>query len=215
MPPINPAFSRNPKPPALAGGDFTAITKVTIMKNRFTLLLSLLAFIVSGPVFAAQVDASYPLEKIEDGDTLVLSIEGESVRVQLLGIDAPEDSHNPKFKSDLSKTEIDAEELLLLGKAATEHMQALVKEGEMMTIQGVLRAPDRYGRTPAIVSNAKGRDLSEAMVQDGFAIAMPPSEEDSEFIRRLDRLERFARKSNNGLWGRYPELSRNWYDRTR
>lgn len=187
----------------------------TTMKNRITLLLSLFILLTPGFTYAAQGKLSYPLEKIEDGDTLVLSIKGESVRVQLLGIDAPEDTANPKFKSDLSKTEIDAEELLLLGTAATEHMQTLVKEGEMMMIQGALRAPDRYGRTPAIISNAEGRVLSEAMIQDGFAIAMPPSEEDNEFIRRLDRLERFARKSNNGLWGRYPELSRNWYDRTR
>lgn len=186
-----------------------------MMKNRFTTLLCMLALIMPGSAFATQADISYPLEKIEDGDTLVLSIEGESVRVQLLGIDAPEDTDNPKFKSDLNKTELEADELVLLGKAATEHMKTLVKEGDMILIRGELRTPDRYGRTPAIASNAEGRGLSEAMVQDGFAIAMPPSEEDSDFIRRLGRLERFSRKSNNGLWGRYPDLARDWYDRTR
>lgn len=185
------------------------------MKNRFKLLLCLFVLLAPGSATATQASLSYPLEKIEDGDTLVLSVEGESVRVQLLGIDAPEDTHNPKFKSDLGKTEIQAETLLLLGKAATEHMRTLVNEGEPIIIQGELRAPDRYGRSPAIISNSEGRLLSEAMVQDGFAVAMSPSEEDNEFFRRLDRLERFARKSNNGLWGRYPQLSRDWYDRTR
>lgn len=185
------------------------------MKNQFTLLLGLLVLCVTTGMSTAQADSSYPLEQIEDGDTLVLSIAGESVRVQLLGIDAPEDTDNPKFKSDLSKTQIDAEELVLLGKAATDHMGTLVKQGEKITVQGGLRAVDRYGRTPAILSNTGGRVLSEAMVQDGFAIALPASETDQAFMRRLDRLERFARKSNNGLWGRYPQLSRNWYDRTR
>jgi len=33
MQPINPAFSRNPKPPALAGGDFTN-KKSAKLKNR-------------------------------------------------------------------------------------------------------------------------------------------------------------------------------------
>ena len=185
------------------------------MKNRFVLLLSLFMLLMPGFTYAAQGNLSYPLEKIEDGDTLVLSIKGESVRVQLLGIDAPEDTHNPKFKSDLGKTEIEAAQLILLGEAATGHMKTLVQISELVTIHGVLRAPDRYGRTPAMVSNAEGRILSEAMVQDGYAIAMPPSAEDSEFILRLDRLERFSRKSNNGLWGLHPELMRNWYDRTR
>lgn len=186
------------------------------MIKRTTLLLRLFGLIVAASVSTAQADLSYPLENIEDGDTLVLSIKGESVRVQLLGIDAPEDTHNPKFKSDLSKTEIEAEELLGLGKAATEHMRTLVTQGDMVMVQGSLRAADRYGRTPAILSNAEGRNLSEAMVQDGFAIVMLLSSgDDEDFMRRLDRLERFSRKSNNGLWGRYPELSRNWYDRTR
>ncbi len=35
---------------------------------------------------------------------------------------------------------------------------------------------------PAILSNSKGRILSEAMVQDGFAIALPPSEADQAFM---------------------------------
>ena len=178
-------------------------------------LAGLIALQLPGFAFAAQVDVAYPLEKVEDGDTLVLNIAGESSRVQLLGIDAPEDTENPKFKSDLDKTGIEADRLMLLGKAATEHMNTLLNVGDDITVQGALRHPDRYGRIPAVLISAEGRNLSDAMVQDGYAIALSTGAEDTEYVRRLGRLERFARKSSNGLWGRYPELSRQWYDRTR
>ncbi len=187
------------------------------MKPALKVLLPILLIISSGfiPVTAQQV--TYTVQKIEDGDTLVLEIDGESVRVQLLGIDAPEDSPNPKFKSDLAKTGIAAEELILLGQGSTEYMKTLLSAGQQVGIQGGLRQPDRYGRTPAIVLNAAGRNISEAMVQDGYAVALmlKVGGPDDDFMRRLDRLERFSRKSSNGLWGRYPDLMRNWYDRSR
>ena len=59
------------------------------------------------------------------------------------------------------------------------------------------------------------------MVQDGYAIPLPPKQPmpeilDTAFLERLDRLERFSSKSQNGLWGEpYREVMHNWYDRTR
>lgn len=169
----------------------------------------------SGPALADGHTGGYPLLEVEDGDTLLLEIEGKPVRVQLLGIDAPEDTENPKFKLDLEKTELEYEQLKQLGTASTGHLKTLISIGEMLTIQGEVRAVDRYGRVPAIVSNAAGRALPESMVRDGYAIALEPTQQDYSYGRRLDRLERFSRKSNNGLWGSYPEIFRNWYDRTR
>jgi len=190
-------------------------------KNRPTMnirphvLPALLIFIFSITVLADEPTIDYPLLEVEDGDTLLLEIAGEPVRVQLLGIDAPEDAENPKFKLDLEKTEMQPGQLKQLGAAATGHLQSLVTVGEMVTIQGDIREKDRYGRVPAIVSNTDGRALPDAMVQDGYAIALEPTEQDYAYGRRLDRLERFSRKSNNGLWGTHPEEFRNWYDRTR
>ncbi len=178
-------------------------------------LPALLILIFSSAVLADGPVVGYPLLEVEDGDTLLLEIGGESVRVQLLGIDAPEDAENPKFKLDLEKTGMQHKQLKQLGSAATGHLQSLVTPGEMVTIQGDIREKDRYGRVPAIVSNTGGRVLPDAMVQDGYAIALVPTEQDYAYGRRLDRLERFSRKSNNGLWGTHPEEFRNWYDRTR
>ena len=176
---------------------------------------ALLIALYSGPVLAEGHAGKYTVLEVEDGDTLLLEIEGEPVRAQLLGIDAPEDGDNPKFRLDLKNTEMGAEQLKKLGKAATMHLKSLVAVGESVTIQGAMRVKDRYGRIPVIVDNRAGRTLSEAMVQDGYAIALPATEQDYAYGKRLDRLEQLSRKSNNGLWGSHPDTFRNWYDRTR
>ena len=41
--------------------------------------------------------STYIIESIEDRDTIVITNKGKSQRVQLIGIDAPEDTQNPKL----------------------------------------------------------------------------------------------------------------------
>jgi len=185
------------------------------MNTRPHLFFALLVSLLSAPLLAEEPTATYPLLEVEDGDTLLLDIEGEPVRVQLLGIDAPEDADNPKFKLDLENTGMAYDELKQLGLASSEHLKSLLIVGEKVSIQGSLREKDRYGRIPAVIDNAAGRSLPEAMVQDGYAIALPVTKRDFSYNKRLDRLERFSRKSNNGLWGSHHESFRKWYDRTR
>lgn len=185
------------------------------MNTNPYLFLVLFVSFLSAPVLAEGSAGTYPLLGVEDGDTLLLNIEGESVRVQLLGIDAPEDEDNPKFTLDLENTKMAYDELKQLGAASTAHLKSLVMVGENVSIQGSLREIDRYGRIPAVVNNAAGRPLPEAMVRDGYAIALQATKQDYSYNRRLDRLERFSRKSNNGLWGSHTESFRKWYDRTR
>ncbi len=84
-----------------------------------------------------------------------------------------------------------------------------------VSLEGDLDKRDKYGRIPALVFNAEGRPLAEAMVQDGYAIALPAATLDRDYIERLDRLERFARKRGDGLWGSHAESANAWYDRTR
>ncbi len=186
------------------------------MKSKQHLFVATLLLINAGSVFATEPSAAYAVQQVEDGDTLLIDINGQSQRVQLLGIDAPENSENPKFMLDSEVTGLSKEQLLQLGVAATEYLQKLAPVGSDVTIKGDLNKKDKYGRLPAVVINAEGRPLPEAMVQDGYAIPLQQQAEDEEvYMRRLDRLERFSRKSQNGLWGNQSETMHNWYDRTR
>ena len=70
----------------------------------------LLLFTFSYPAMSAS--NLYPVKAVEDGDTLVVVAENQDVRIQLLGIDAPEDVPNPKLQKDLERTKL-AEEVLI------------------------------------------------------------------------------------------------------
>jgi len=189
------------------------------MKTSY-LLLSSLIMLSGGSVFSDTLQSSelisfYVVEAVEDGDTLVLKMDGKATRVQILGIDAPESSQNAKFKLDLKNTGLNEATLLELGEASTAYMQSLLTTGEQVSIQGELRAADRYGRIPAIVKNAADKDLGETMVLEGYAVMLDGTQQDREYIQRFGRIERIARKSNKGLWGSHREPFRLWYDRTR
>ena len=183
-------------------------------------LLSAMLILSGGAAVSATSPASAPtrlyvVEAVEDGDTVVLQVNGKSTRVQILGIDAPESAQNAKFKLDVKNTGLSEATLLELGEASSAYMQSLLAVGEQVSIQGELRAADRYGRIPAVVRNAAGKDLGDTMVLDGYAVVLDGAEQDREYVQRLGRVERIARKSNNGLWGSYAETFRLWYDRTR
>jgi len=188
------------------------------MKNKMLPFLIACTLLWNSSVLAGDTVAKYTLQLVEDGDTVVIDVDGQPLRIQLVGIDAPERIENPKFNLDLEKTGLDKAVLLSLGEAATQHLQTLLPTGEEVTLQGDLSKKDKYGRIPAQVFNAAGKSVSEAMVQDGFAIPLTKSSlpEKPGFMRRLDRLERFSSKSQNGLWGgNSRETMHNWYDRTR
>ena len=185
-----------------------------------TRLVPLLALFCAWHIILPQAnaaEASFVVQSIEDGDTLLVELDGQAQRIQLLGIDAPENVDNPKLKHDIEKSGLDKAVLLALGQAAAEHLSTLVAPGDRVALSGDLENKDRYGRILAQVSNRHGQILGEAMVQAGYAIALPRNQfpEQQDYLRRLDRLERFARKANNGLWGSHSEQVRAWYDRTR
>ncbi len=148
---------------------------------------------------------------IEDGDTIVVEIKGAENRVQLSGIDAPENTDNAKFKLDIKTTGLTAETLLAIGNAATDHLKSLLPSGATVSIDANMDERDRYGRIPAIIFNSKGLQLNEKMVEDGYASMLTRYPLDADFKTRLQHKQAQAQKNNLGLWDRYPEISKIWF----
>ena len=101
---------------------------------------------------------------VEDGDTLLIVINGEQQRVQLAGIDAPEDTDNPKLQRDLQRTGLEREQLLALGQLSREYLRRLTKIGAPYTLHYQPDQRDRYGRLSAEVRDDRGRSLAETLV---------------------------------------------------
>jgi len=185
------------------------------MRSIITVLFILSVSLCGNGASADQHNVAYTLLEVEDGDTLLLEIEGQPVRVQLLGINAPEDSENPKFKLDLAKTGFSKQQLLALGAEATRHLKSMSMVGESLVLEGDIDARDRYGRLPARLSNLQGHSLAEDMVLDGYAVALVDESLTPAYAARLNRLERFSIKAGNGLWKSHSPTFYDWYSRAR
>ncbi len=150
------------------------------------------------------------VKAVEDADTLLVVIDDVPERIQLQGIDAPEDVENPKLQRDLQRTGLDREELLAIGKAATDHLKTLITPGQEILLVGDLKARDRYGRISVDVQDGSGHSLSVTMVQDGYAtvltrLPLPPG-----FRERLLEHEMLARHEDRGLWGSHGVVVSAW-----
>lgn len=146
--------------------------------------------------------------KVEDGDTLLVRLEGETKRVQLLGIDAPEDKDNPKFKVDLKRTALDYDTLLTMGVMASDHLRELIAGTEALELNYTPGEIDRYGRLVGVLYGIDGVSINQAMVANGFAVVTLPDEDE----KRPAWLERQRRsvEQKRGLWGLLPNPAHRW-----
>lgn len=164
-----------------------------------TLILTFFLLVAAG---ARSEALEVRVVEVEDGDTLLVMLEGKPARIQLAGIDAPEDRPNPKFNLDLKRTGLPAETLLELGRHATAHLRGLAPPGTTVLLEGDLAARDKYGRIALEVKLPDGRSLNEAMVADGYARAL--------HAPAYVPLQEEAVKSGRGIWGEAPDAARSW-----
>ena len=119
-----------------------------------------------------------------DGDTLDIA----GTRVRLTGIDAPE------LRQECQR----AGRPWACGEAARGVLQAAVRAGP---VSCAASKRDKYGR-PVGLCRAGGVDLSEHMVQQGFAVAY--------LGRAYTGVEAEARAAGRGIWGASFQLPVDW-----
>ena len=156
----------------------------------------------------------YEVESVEDGDTLVINYKGKSQRVQLIGIDAPENTQNPKLNLDSKTKEMSKKELLEMGALASQHLSTLVKQGDKVTLRGNFKQKDKYIRLPAIIINDKGESLNKRMVEDGYALLLTRFPLEDAFKAELKEAEQQAIKTEKGLWKSHSSIIKKWSGHT-
>jgi endonuclease YncB( thermonuclease family) len=126
--------------------------------------------------------------RVADGDTIELS--GQRIRLQ--GVDAPELHQECRDASGRNWG---------CGRRARSELRALIGNDP---VQCESHAKDRFGRSVA-VCRARGRDLSEAMVRSGWALAYP------DWSPYADA-QADARGRKAGIWAGTFERPRAWRD---
>lgn len=129
----------------------------------------------------------YDLERVVDGDTIIVNGDRDRVRVRMIGIDTPE--------SKKAGTPIEAYAL----QASSLLKTLLQGETEVCLVEDLVGDKyDVYDRKLSYVFRADGKDLNAAMIKSGMAEAYTrfSMERKSEFIG----YEREAKQAGVGQW---------------
>lgn len=153
---------------------------------------------------------TYIVESIEDGDTIVINYNGKNQRVQLIGINAPEDTQNPKLNLDSNRKGIKKSDLLELGRLSTDYLKGLLAPGQKVSLLGSLTQKDKYNRLPAIVINENGESLNQKMVEAGYALLLTRFPISDTLKIALEAAQKKAKTERKGLWKSHPELMKQW-----
>lgn len=134
------------------------------------------------PSFPYDSDRTYRVERVVDGDTLVLE---PGWRVRLLGVDTPETKHPDRPVEPL-------------GPEATEFTRRFV-EGRDIRLEFDRERRDAYHRILAYVY-VNDRLLNEELVRAGYSEAEVAFPLKGSMKRRLLEAEEEARRHDRGLW---------------
>lgn len=160
------------------------------MMHKVLISFYLLFFITLFSAWAQdqQVSSKWlEISKFVDGDTFwVMDHKGNSEKIRLIGIDAPEARRTGR--KDIGH----------YGKEASAYIERLLL-GKKIRLEFDISKYDRYKRTLAYVYLEDGTFLNAHLVAQGYATVMtvPPNVKHAELFIRL---QREAREKKRGLW---------------
>ncbi|MDD2427039.1 MAG: peptide-methionine (R)-S-oxide reductase MsrB [Eubacteriales bacterium] len=128
------------------------------------------------------------LERVVDGDTLMVQIDGQSERLRLIGIDAPESfSHH------------DDNEHTFAGENVSRIVSALIEPGTTLWLQFDVKKYDQYDRMLAYVYMDENTMLNELLARFGL-VEVKRYHPTLHFHDYLKELETDAKSENLGIW---------------
>lgn len=142
---------------------------------------------VNSPSFNAESksDNLYPVDRVIDGDTISVIINGKEEKIRLIGIDAPESVHPDESKNTKC------------GTIASDFTK-LKLEGKNVSIEKDVQERDNYGRILAYVY-LNDVMFNKTLLEEGMAQVSthPPN---VKYADEFIVLQRQARENNVGLW---------------
>jgi len=126
------------------------------------------------------------VERVVDGDTIIVRRGTERERVRLIGIDCPE----------IGRNEVDPHSP---GWLATMFVFSLLEPNAQVRLDYDSERTDRFDRTLAYVYLPDGRMLNEVLMEEGWAKVMriPPNTRHAD---RFAELQSQARSQGKGMW---------------
>jgi len=155
-----------------------------------------------------QERAEVSLIRVVDGDTIVVELEGEDVKVRLIGIDTPESVHADEEKNNI------------YGTLASDYTKEILKDIQVVYLEFDEDVEDTYGRLLAYVwldsevinttENIGKYMLNGMLIKDGYALDKE-YEPNCRYTTSFSLLRKEAQKNEAGLW-KEEEFKNLWID---
>ncbi len=131
---------------------------------------------------------TYKVQKVIDGDTIELNIDGRTQKVRLIGMDTPE-VVDPRKVVQCFGREASAQGHKRL-EGQTIRLEYDVQVGEH----------DKYGRLLAYVFLSDGSNYAEGMIRDGYAHEYTYQNQAYKYQATFKSAEAEAQAANRGFW---------------
>ncbi|MQR96876.1 thermonuclease family protein [Fictibacillus phosphorivorans] len=125
------------------------------------------------------------VEKVVDGDTIKVRLDGKLETVRFLLVDTPESVHPSKPVQPFSK------------EASTYTLRML--EDANVELELGIGERDKYGRLLAYVY-ADGQSVQENLLKKGLARVAYVFEPNTKYVEQYERLQKHAQKKGVGIW---------------
>lgn len=132
-------------------------------------------------------DSFFPVEKVIDGDTIDVIVEGRTERIRLIGIDTPE-AVDPRKPVQCFGTEASRYAAALL-TGTSVRLEADATQGER----------DAFGRLLRYLFLSDGTNVNERMIREGYAHEYT-YDTPYRYQARFRSAEVTARDTGAGLW---------------
>jgi micrococcal nuclease len=132
---------------------------------------------------------SATIDRVVDGDTIVVRFSGRTEKVRILGVNTPE-TVSPKVG------------VQCYGPQASAYTHSRLPAGTRVTLETDVVTRDKYGRLLAYVYVA-GRRFDDDLLRLGYGrlLIIPPN---GEYARQMMEEELQAKTARSGLWGACP-----------
>lgn len=148
-------------------------------------LVIAIAFIVFPEETQGDLAGPYPVTRVVDGDTIVVTISGEENKVRLIGVDTPESVHPDESRN------------IPYGKISSDFTRNTL-EGKLVYLEYDVEPQDQYGRMLAYVW-LDDVMFNKTLLTEGHAVlaTYPPN---VRYVDEFTVLQTQARNDGKGLW---------------
>ena len=143
----------------------------------------------------AEVASLLPVSvvRVVDGDTYYVNMDGQEVKVRLIGVDTPE-SVAPQ-----SYTDATGKENTEVGEYISEIMKGVIKEGDTLLLEFDVDMYDKYDRVLAYAYFEDGEMVQDFLLSNGLAQTMTITP-NVKYSDHFADVQRVAVENGIGIW---------------